>query len=305
MKKALVILVTLGLVAAASAEVRLFFTASTVAGKVPGTTTNAPGLAVASVPTAWNVPSFANTADDDAGNPSTYANNQDYSSSVVASRLRVTTFATYSTAVPSINPKGIDGIAGNADDEFVYAWVQFYNETGAKLRSWMPGVVNTTNGNSTANVGATWYRCDNQGGTPAKLRWQGFATSPAFPEFHANPITLAGVTAEGILNQSALAEGEDADENGYPDTYTRTEQWNLYRGDDFVANGPTSQSNASRIALLGSFQPTDNGTYSIAQFAEVDLNGLVATPLAGSFIVTPEPASMLLLGLAGLMIRRR
>lgn len=305
MKKALVIVAILGMVAVANAEMRLFFTASTVSGFIPGTTTVAPGLTNAS--STWNHVSFAITSNDTVP---TYTDNKDYSSTTATARFRIAAanFPTYNGAVPAIDPDGVDGIAGNADDEFVYMWAQFYHETAPKLRSWKPGV--TLGGDPNIPVNATWYKQDNMGGSPAAKRWDGVSTEvDNYATFRNNPQYLVAVTTAGVPN-GGLTENEDVDENGYPDTYGTPDAWNLYKSDVAVANGPYTYFDDgihTRIALVGSFQPDEGrpGAYTVSQYADVDLNGIIVTPVTTGFTVTPEPASMLLIALAGLLIRRR
>lgn len=291
MKKALVILSVLGLAAAANAEVRIFFTVADANGNVPGTSTKAPGLAN---PANWNKVSLAITSND--GIP-TNTDNKDFSTAGTANFKLSTAAVTYNAGVPNID---LDATT----QQFVYAWVQFYGETVPGIRSWQPGITKAGVAVDPAILNPTWYKQDNMGGNPAKKRWDGASTeADNYATFRSNPQTLAAAGGGAGISNSELLDNGDG-------TMTNADAWNLYRGDVWNATDGVytyyDDGIHTRISLLGSFRPTEVGQYSAASFADIDAFGTVLTNfVGGSFTVTPEPASMLLLGLAGLLIRRR
>jgi hypothetical protein len=266
MKKAIVLLAVLGLVAAANADVRFYFTASTDAAYGLTNVGNAlkPGLE-GSVDT-----------DDSNGDPA----------------YGVTAYPTFNAAnIPTVD---------YTKNEFVYVWVQFYSTGTAPTfpqtaaSTYVPNNGKLFSATLTATgdpAKVAWYRVDNQVGD-GTLRWQGAATAPDFPEFtDPTEIALTAVTSYGIQNKTAA--------NPYQ----------LWSGN---AGG--------RVALLGAIKPSKAGDFTINVPAETGTGlpllaynaviGGAATsyavlPVFGSYHVIPEPASMLLLGLAGLLIRRR
>ena len=289
---------------AGAGEIRAFFTASRVDGKLPNSTAaggaTAPGLLQTAA--VWNHVSFAVTSNDSSG---MYTDNKDYSSTVATQRFRISTFPTYSTSVPSIFPNGFDGIPGTSDDEFVYMWVQFYNESVPGIRSWRPGIFNTTF-NSYNGVNATWYKQDNMGGgsVTGNKRWANASTeADNYAAFRNNPQMLDAGTNIGIPNAPL-------DDNG--EAYTNRFGWNLYQSDiQGSANYPDllyrDDGTHTRIALVGAFQPTDCGVYTTTLSGELDCFGTVANSdfVSGSFAFPiPEPASLLLVGVLALARRR-
>lgn len=178
----------------------------------------------------------------------------------------------------------IDSPAGTCDapvditppGQFAYIWLQFQSEpAGAKINGLAITIRECGSTDPSTKVSTTYYLCNNVNLTGNK-RWDGAATPPGYPEFHNNPQTMVAITAYGIKNLNpVLAE-------------------QLWSG------------GTKRMALLGSIQaPFDNTTYEI-----LITNISYASPpnpsvAGGAFRFTPEPASLLLMGLAGLLIRRR
>lgn len=193
------------------------------------------------------------------------------------------------TFPPTTDPPPIPSINPNAG-EFGYLWIRFYDDVaGAKVQGIHIGYqrggawITPGGGNEFA-----YYVCNDiavQGGT--KKRWDGPATPPDDPEFKTNPQVLAAVTAEGIINAKTASE------------------WNLFSGNQ------GTPPPAIRTALLGAvkFEP---GNYDVTlalgslgfKYAGTSEPLPPGIQFFGATIV-PEPAGLLLLGLASLAIRRR
>ncbi len=201
--------------------------------------------------------------------------------------LAVSAFPTYSTQIPSVK---------STKGEFVYIWMQLYSTGAAGSPTYLP--TNGTLFSMTLSVQGSpekvaWYRVDNANGD-GRLRWQGAATAPDYPEFSNFTMqNLSAVTTYGIKNSS---------------TADPTQLWSG------GANG------TGRIALLGAIKPSlsDIGLFGITVATEPGTGDpLVAyrTPTGTSYPVTvtsgwfdantPEPATLLLLSLASLLARRR
>jgi len=170
-------------------------------------------------------------------------------------------------------PVTIDASAG----AFAYVWLQYQSEpNGAKINGLTVRI--QANGTTTPASGLTynWYLCNNMNNQFFAKRWDGTATPPLYPEWTNNPQTGVAIIAYGLQNKVAALP------------------WNLWEG------------GTGRIALLGAVSgPAGDTKYDI-----VITNISYGTPpnpttAGGVFQFTPEPASLLLMGLAGLLLRRR
>ena len=166
------------------------------------------------------------------------------------------------------NTPATPGSAPNVDvGETAYLWVHFIDDGGAKIQGLDLDVKGATIGEN------AYYLLDDQK-TWYDKRWDGAYTAGA-PEFKKNPQVLVGVTAWGIQNKP-----------GMDSLFNVTEH----------------------TGLLGAFKFTTAGQTALAELGPlgVSYKGLPAPKVAFTGInVVPEPASLLLLGLAGLLIRRR
>lgn len=160
--------------------------------------------------------------------------------------------------------------------DYAYIWVQFQNEPKAAKINGLK--VEITGG---AGFATTYYVQNDLGGAVSKKRWDGTATPAAYPEWHNNPQTMVAITAGGLVN------GNDDPQNMFD-----------------YQTGTTPRTG---VALIGAidFGPGAGGNYHIDI---IDIS--YATPpnpvLAGGvFHYVPEPASLLLMSLAGLILRRR
>jgi hypothetical protein len=173
---------------------------------------------------------------------------------------------------------------------FAYIWLQFQNEPTATINGLAIELRDPSTG-LPANWLATTYYLANNKLTLNSKRWDGTATPPNYPEWHNNPQTFVSVTAYGIANTFGVNESQ---------------MWggNLH----------------GRIALLGAVEaaplpPEQGGGYPAWGVGfEIHITNLnysdTTLPLpdysgVGNFFFVPEPTSLLLIGLAGLLIRRR
>jgi hypothetical protein len=175
------------------------------------------------------------------------------------------------------NPIDVDVSAG----AWSYIWFQFRSEPkGAKVNGLK--VLIREAGSSTPALTPTYYVQNDMFGDPPRKRWDGLATAPFYPEWHNNPQTFVAITAHGLVNGDELPQMM------------------------FHTYGGTNPR--SGVALLGAVTgPADlNKVYelSIQQIAYFAPPAPPADePTYFRFI--PEPASALLLALAGLAMRRR
>ncbi len=153
---------------------------------------------------------------------------------------------------------------------WAYIWLQFQNEPkGARINGLQVAISYIEGGS--APVATTYYLCNNTDNLISDKRWDGTATPPAYPEWHNNPQTMVAITAYGLQNTGA------------------TLPWNLWNG-------------TSRIALLGAVEaPADGTIYKI----ELDAGPLFPAVGGGVFQFLPEPASLILICFAVLLVRRR
>jgi hypothetical protein len=274
MKKALVLVAMLGLVASANATVHLFWTG----GDAGYGLTNQGQINPVSNEAYEFTPSAADVSDDTVP---TYTNNLDYS----GSHYDVSTFPTFANAATDLTED---------TTKMAYLWIQFEGENdGVKLLSAMFDY--SFEGDATwAPNQVTYYKQDNLGGTPDangfptnKKRWDGASTMPGYGEFEQDPQTLTAVTGYGIVNAAKIANMFNPD------------MWNMWDADN-------------RVALVGAVDISENNIGTMSINIPTDGNGdplfvisNVPTAPVVHGVTIPEPASMLLLGLAGLLIRRR
>ncbi len=204
-------------------------------------------------------------------------------------------WADYDGTIPGpIRPGGYppaDAPSGTPDvpivippGDFAYIWLQFQGEpagvkiNGLQISIHVNGVPYDPNDpNSYPPLATTYYLCNNMNNLLLEKRWDGTATPPGYPEWHRNPQTMVGVTAYGIKNTAAgRAHG-------------------LWSG------------GTARIALLGAVEyPAGKAFGDVYEILISLINYGSGEPpgvAAGYFV--PEPASLLLMGLVGLLIRRR
>jgi hypothetical protein len=174
------------------------------------------------------------------------------------------------------------------DGEFAYIWFQFIDEPGNSLVNGLKvEIINTATGLPATGAFAYYKQDDRSGGTGR--RWDGTSTQPNVPEFTNNPQTLvlAATAGGGIQN---LLQDAAAGTN-----------WNMF---DWQA-GTVKGGVRTGVSLIGATN-LGFGTYSIhirdLSYASGTIPSMDAV---GYFKFMPEPASLLLMGLAGLLLRRR
>ncbi|MCK4343133.1 MAG: PEP-CTERM sorting domain-containing protein [Phycisphaerae bacterium] len=275
MRKALVILAMLAVVGPANAEYRIFFTAAS--DNTMGLTN---GFNPDGTPFLIDSPSTSITSND---NVPIYDDNTD----VYGGDYVLAGGPSYMTGGHHLQ----DCDNPEVGDEWFYIWGQFHGEdTGVRLFSASLNVVRCDEGSLADNLEVVWYKVDNMASPMGVKRWDGYSTeADDYANFRTISKTLVAVTAYGIKNQGGSGGN-----------------WNLYTGG--AQNG-----DEGRVSLIGAIRippGEDAGPYTIS--IPTDLNGdplfaiggVASWPVVGAF-TTPEPASLLLLGLAGLLIRRR
>jgi hypothetical protein len=270
MKKALVIVAILGMVAVANAEFRVWFTG-----------TDGLGLPANLIPH----PSTAITSNDP---DAIYTDNLD----VTSGDYVVSEFPNYANTGAGQNCT--TPYQTTAPDDWMFIWGQFYGvANNSKVFNAHMQIKNCTD-NSLFPGDVVWYKVDDMGGDIGDKRWDGASTEANnYATFRNADQLLVGVTGRGLVN----AASSDA--------------WNMF-------SGGTSNGTTGRIALLGAVRgnaDTAGKSYQIVVPADINgdpdfvmkISGVNTPiwPVAGAFKCVPEPASMLLIGLAGLLIRRR
>jgi hypothetical protein len=163
--------------------------------------------------------------------------------------------------------------------EFAYVWLQFNNETkGARINGLQVTIREAGTTTPAAEVYPNYYIQNDSLGSGHR-RWDGTGTPPNYPEWHNNPQTMTAVA------------GSDGIENG-------AAAWNMV----------LQQSSTTSVALLGAVRVDAIGAGTIYEAAITEIS--YATPPNPAthnavFTFFPEPASVLLLGLAGALLRRR
>lgn len=278
MKKALCVLAILSVAAFASASVRLFVTSS------------ADGYGLNETPN-HNIASFSTV---DQANTSVLGKDFYYSKLGAYPYYGGHTGFSVSNFPPELQAGGtaLTPIEIQPTD-FAYIWFQFQNEADqVRVKGLGITINDVTAGNVVAPVaalGPTYYYQNNRNTPTQEYRWEGALTQPGQPEFHNNPQVLVGVTSNGLNNVRV------------------DNPWNMSK---FQAMAKTAGTTTG-VSLLGALDPTlrtghvyeimitpgDNG---------IEYNtGLAGPHVSGFFKFVPEPASLLLMGLAGLILRRR
>jgi hypothetical protein len=182
------------------------------------------------------------------------------------------------------NPIEIDPLAG----EYGYIWFMFDNEAnGSKIKGLKITINDVTAGGvaPVLDVNPTYYYQNDRNFLPDQYRWDGQVDQPGQPQFHNNPQTLVAVTAPGL----------SAGRLDVP--------WNMY---DYISKSGTGTTG---VALLGAIDGLATGhVYEIGVMDALDIeyaSGVAGTRIHGYFKLLPEPASLLLMGLAALVLRRR
>lgn len=269
MKKTLCVLAILTLAVTASAGVRLFVTPAS-AGYGLNETANAFIPTFSTVDTDGNV---TNAYDFYHSNLGSAPNGQGFS---------VSNFPPVGAPSGTIaTPVEIDLLAHPND--FGNIWFQFQAESkGANLNGLK--VLITDVGGPTV-IQTTYYLQNDLLGDALLKRWDGTATAPDYPEWNnldgRNLQTLVGVHAAGLTNGPSVP-------------------WDMFLHQSGAGTNPFTG-----VALLGAVKGQPGHTYDISIF---DINYSSGTPgpsIDGVFHFTPEPASLVLMALAGLMLRRR
>ena len=265
MKKALCVLAVLTLAAAASADVRVFVTSSS-AGYGLNETANA------------FIPTFSTV--DVPGNT---LNAYDFYHSNLGSHPDGHGFSV-SNFPPQDAPSGTVGSpvqipVGN----FGYIWFQFQAEAkGANVNGLK--VLITDVGGPTV-IQTTYYVQNDLSGDVLLKRWDGTATAPDYPEWNnldgRNLQILVGVHAAGLTNGASAP-------------------WDMFLHQSGAGTNPFTG-----VGLLGAVQGQLGHTYTVSIDQVNYSSGTPGALSGGAFQFAPEPASLVLMALAGLLLRRR
>ncbi|MBP7747396.1 MAG: PEP-CTERM sorting domain-containing protein [Phycisphaerae bacterium] len=164
------------------------------------------------------------------------------------------------------------------DGDFGYVWLQFRGEPkSSKINGLQITIREVGQSEPAADIATCWYVLN--GGF--RKRWDGAATPPSYPEWHNNPQTLACTRAYGIVNS-----GDDA-----------------HMLFDHQTDGPYY----SGVTLLGSVYDLPAMIKYEILITEISYASGEAPEVSGGVFwrFVPEPTSLMLLVLAGLVIRRR
>jgi len=167
-----------------------------------------------------------------------------------------------------------DVVIDDPQTQWAYIWGRFVNQAGNPT---INGISITVNGALPGAGNIVSYKLDNlQDFEIERVRWDGDPTV-----FYFNPPAMVAVTANGIRNLPGNLP------------------WNLYIGGDY------------RTFLLGAVKLPTGVQELTMSFGPTPVNfkehPTIPNPPATALnkVIIPEPAGLLLLGLAGLVLRRR
>ena len=173
-----------------------------------------------------------------------------------------------------------------SDGEFAYIWFQFQGEPlNTKVNGLRVEIISEATG-LPATGAFCYYLQDNRNNyVPPRCRWDNAGLSPPYPEFTNNPQTLVAVDSDGVRAESA------------------NQPWNLYA---WQAGGTRTNPPVTGVTLMGAVNVAP-GLFSIHL---IDISYPSGSPppyldRVGYFQFIPEPAGLLLMALAGLLLRRR
>lgn len=269
MKKTLCVIALAGLSVTASADVRLFVTSS-----ADGYGLNEPQNAF--------IPTFS-TVDTDNNNFNAfdfYNSVGNYNATGQGDGIHGFSVTNYPRVdAPSgtlADPVAVDVDAG----AWGYIWYQFRAEPKASRSNLLEVLITDVGGPTT--VQTTYYLQNDKQGSSLSKRWDGPATAPGYPELvNNNPQNLIGIASSSLSNAI-------------------TTPWNM-----FLHQAGSGSNPFTGVALLGAVNGQAGHTYRISLVDPLYITGVVPDTVDGVFQCTPEPSSVLLFGLAGLLRRRR